>query len=65
MGTPVDAQANNTIPLCTHSAFSAEKGEQMIVISFNDVTMFACAARSGVYKESMHEPQDIHLGFWN
>ena len=48
-----------------HSAFPTERGEQMIVTSFNDVTMFAHASGRGVYKESMHEPQGCHLGFWN
>ena len=53
------------IPLHMCSAFPAERGEQMIVTSFNDVTTFAHASGRGVYKKSMHKPQGFHLGFWN
>ena len=51
------------IPLCMHSAFPTERGEQTIVMLFNDVTRFASTPRRGVYKESAHEPEGCHLGF--
>ena len=45
--------------------FPLKEGEQMIMMSFNDVTMFAHASGRGVNKKSVHNPWDCCLGFWN
>ena len=39
--------ALHNIPLCMHSGFPSEKVEQMIVMSFYDVTMISHAIREG------------------
>ena len=40
------------IPLCMCSAFPTERGKQMIVMSFNDVTMFAHAFGRGYIRKA-------------
>ena len=46
-----------------HSAFPTEKGKQMILTSFSDVTITLLVHQRGVYKESAQEPWGCHLGF--
>ena len=55
------------IPLHMHSAFPAERGGAMtIVTSFNDVTTFAHASGRRVYKKKHAQASGgCHLGFWN
>ena len=64
-GMPVDAHAKSWQFPYACRVLPTERGEQTIVMSFSDVTMFAHASMRGVYKESMQEPQGCHLGFWN
>ena len=53
-------------PLCMCSGFPTEKVEQMIVMSFYDITMTSHAIGGGKYiRKSEHEPQGCHLGFGN
>ena len=48
-----------------HKVFPVRRGKQMIVTSFSDLTNVMLMHRVGVYKESAHEPQGCHLGFWS
>ena len=60
VGMPADAQAYHSNSLCMHSAFHVEKGEQMIVTSFNDITTFVHASGRGcIWKVCMSLKADV------
>ena len=51
-------------PVHMCSGFPARRSKQMIVMSWNDVTVISCAILRGKYKMKAHtSPQGCHLGF--